>query len=284
MKTIVLLLFAGATIGAAPTVKDLLPTPDFEPGWVWEIKPVIYKPDNLFEYNNGEAELYIDYDFVEMATLSLVRKDDDMAGLTVDIYDVGTPLDAFGLYSNFRRPDMTFDEIGEQAIVSDLNIRFYKGRFFVQLNIVSLKPEVKAGMFKLAKLIAEKIPAAEKPQELSKLPQENQIPNSMKYIKNGYLGQAAFTDVLEAGYHVNNEKFDGFVILFQSEKEAGVALTAFRDNMVKQDNKIEETTKTGLTVHTPYHGNIILVRKGKNICGVSGYKNRQDATALLETF
>lgn len=280
MKHFFILLFTCITVSAAPTVKDLIPSLDFEPGWVWEMKPEVFKPGNLFEYINGEAELYINYDFLEMATLSFVRADDDMAGLTVDIYDMGTPLNAFGVYSNFRRPEMTFAAIGEQAITSDLNIRFYKDRFFIQLNIVSLKPEVKQGMVKLANLIADKIPATLQPERLSQLTENFQIPNSLKFLKNGYMGQAAFTDVLEAGYHIGDDSFTAFWAWFGSAEDAQKALEAFKANMIKQEYKMEATEKK-LTVQTPYHGTITIALKGENIFGVSGYKEQDIAMDLL---
>ena len=42
--------------------------PGFE-DWTKKGKPDLYTPDNLFEYINGAAEVFLSYDFVKLATV-----------------------------------------------------------------------------------------------------------------------------------------------------------------------------------------------------------------------
>ena len=72
------LVFTGWQAGPQQNVVSLMPEPDPGAGWKWDFETVIYTPDNLFEYINGEAEVYNDYTFVEMATGSHARTDDAM--------------------------------------------------------------------------------------------------------------------------------------------------------------------------------------------------------------
>ena len=71
-----------------------------------------YAPGTLFEYINGEAELYLKYDFVELATAIYERED---PSIVVDMYDMGSELNAFGLYSNYRHPRYSFGPVGTEA-------------------------------------------------------------------------------------------------------------------------------------------------------------------------
>ncbi len=69
-------------------VMSLMSQPDNADGWQWDLEPEMYDPKTLFEYINGEAEHYNDYNFVEMVTASHSRTDDEFASFTIDIYDI----------------------------------------------------------------------------------------------------------------------------------------------------------------------------------------------------
>ena len=110
------ILVAWQAPGVRQDVMSLVPQPGDGAGWQWDFEPEIYTPENLYEYINGEAEVYNDYEFMEMVTASHARRDDPMASVKFDIYDMGTPLNAFGIYSNYRRPELEFGDIGEQTV------------------------------------------------------------------------------------------------------------------------------------------------------------------------
>src|SRR4051794_19771745 len=64
-----------------------------------EGSPEYYKPDSLYQYIDGGADVYLLYDF-----RILLHQNFKSAGaeLTADIYDMGTPEDAFGIYAAER--------------------------------------------------------------------------------------------------------------------------------------------------------------------------------------
>lgn len=66
-------------------------------GWKQSGEIQTYKPDTLFEYIDGGADLYLAYDFQElrMAEYSNEKK----ASVVIEIYHHKTPIDAFGIYS-----------------------------------------------------------------------------------------------------------------------------------------------------------------------------------------
>jgi hypothetical protein len=265
---------------------SLMPRPGSSAGWRWDFEPEIYTPDTLFEYINGEAEHYNDYDFVEMATASHARTDDELASLTIDIYDMGTPLNAFGIYSSYCRPELEFASIGEEAIVSELNIRFYKGRFFVQLSAGSMEQVVKEAVRVQAVSLADRIRPVEEPAELSFLPRSGRVPHTLQYLARGFMGQAAFERALRASYRVSSGKCSAFVVLKESDEDARHALDEFRESLIRQGQVTGGAGESGsakLVAQTQYYGKITVQAHSRFVVGIVDYQEQAEADDLLAT-
>ena len=115
-------------------VEKLLPTPGFAEGWAMKEKIVTYTENNLYKYINGEAELYYPYGFKALATTVYVRTDNPETGIVADIYEMGSPIDAFGIYSRYRDPDEELVSIGTEGFVNESQLLFAKDRYFVRLS------------------------------------------------------------------------------------------------------------------------------------------------------
>ena len=68
-------------------------------GWAQTGEVLTYDADNLWEYINGAAELFVEYDVQTCRTADLSAGD---LTVTVDLYDMGTPLNAFGIFVRER--------------------------------------------------------------------------------------------------------------------------------------------------------------------------------------
>ncbi|MFQ6115583.1 MAG: DUF6599 family protein, partial [bacterium] len=68
-------------------IESLLPSPRSASGWSWEDSPMHYYRDNLFEYINGAAELYLAYGFKELVSVIYLLEKRDEESIVVDIYD-----------------------------------------------------------------------------------------------------------------------------------------------------------------------------------------------------
>ncbi|HEX9933932.1 MAG TPA: DUF6599 family protein, partial [bacterium] len=117
-KGMVFLLLAAVGTAMADNLDALFPQKELEPGWMPQGQPVHYMPDNLYEYIDGEAELYLSYGFKELAALVYYAGSPEDTFVTVDVYDMDKPLDAFGLYSNLRFPDYTYETMGTEGFSS----------------------------------------------------------------------------------------------------------------------------------------------------------------------
>lgn len=269
-------------ISESRTLEQILPDADTFENWTLEFGIEHYTPDNLYEYINGEAELYNDYGFTEMITAYYTQSDGGDAAIAVDIYDMGTPLSAFGIYSSYRRPGLEFDEIGKEAIVSGANIRFYKNQYFIQVNGNSVEPEIAAAAKRMAESVADNMPDAEQPEELTMLPQQNRVEHSLTYITTGFLGQSAFGKSLEAEYKISGEPCKGFVVMFDSKNAAKKALQDFED-MLAQSGTIHQSSDSGkLIAKERFQGNITAAVHGSDIAGVYDYESQEMAESLLK--
>jgi len=241
-------------------VLDYCPAPSDMPEWIYEFEPEIYSPENLHEHINGEAELYKKYDFVEMVTVSYVDVNRAEITFSVDIYDMGKPLNAFGTYSVRRRPGMTLADIGYEAMISEMTVRFWKGRYFVQIVAGARDSLLTQTIEHVARKIAQTLPAEAAPPELEILPTEDKIAGSMQYLVKDWNGPRS-ARVLSAQYSINGSKLTAFVLLFQSHT---VATEAFKYLVKKTD--------------------ILIQQKHQYLIGVSDFAAVEHAEKLLSKF
>ena len=71
-----------------------VPVPD---GWTSVDQEYRYGRDNLWEYINGAAELFLTYRFRELVVADFEQGD---RALTVSVYDMSRALDAFGVFES----------------------------------------------------------------------------------------------------------------------------------------------------------------------------------------
>ena len=60
-----------------------------------------YGADNLYDFINGGAEVYVEYGFAQVITQEYVKGDDS---IIFTIYEMGSPEAAFGIFSYNRTP------------------------------------------------------------------------------------------------------------------------------------------------------------------------------------
>ena len=148
-------------------------------GWMVDTQVRQFNRKTLFKYIDGGAELYLAYRFrrVSVHIFSKPGKPD----IIMDLYDMTTPQDAFGVFTAEREGDDI--GIGNAAEYEGGLLRFCKGRFFVSIMTHEETPESKRAVLSLAKTVAVGIePIGEKPELLSALPETGRIDRSIRYF------------------------------------------------------------------------------------------------------
>ena len=146
----------------------------------------IYTPDNLFEFHLGEAELYKSYNFVSLATAEYLHiKLGPKPYLRAEVYNMGAAENAFGIYSTNTSLLAQYDNIGNEAFMTDFTYDTWKGRYFVHIRAYEAAPDIQQGMMKIAKHIMSQIKDAGMPPDiLNLLPKGNIVRGSVKFFKN----------------------------------------------------------------------------------------------------
>lgn len=180
-------------------------------GWQQSEDPAVYSKVNLFEYIDGNCELYFSYGFVRLINAYYSRTSDPQREVTVDIYDMGKPLNAFGVYSSMTHPDYNYAAIGSEAIISPQQIRFWQGSYEIEIrsNFDENNQEI---LTTFARAIAQNIPESPGLQVFDWLPVQTRVPHSLKYVAKGFLGQDFLPGGIEALYTLNGEDAKGFVV------------------------------------------------------------------------
>lgn len=282
-----LMAFAGhATdeVQNTDALTNLLPATEWQEGWNWESAPQFYNADDLFEYINGSADLYLAYGFKQLVTVNFMT-DDDFSVL-VDVYDMGNRLNAFGVFSNYRSPGNEYADIGSEATISDYHIRFFHGQYIVDLNASDATDIVQKFMREVATEIAVRIDApTEKPEILNLLPVKNIIRKTPKYISEGLLGHQFFPKGLEAQYQIDSTTVKAFVVICDSQNDAESAFKAFSDYLQKRGEGVSQIQADELDVITgkiPYHEYGMAAICGKYVFGIIDLPELVQGNELLK--
>ena len=94
-------------------------------------EPKLFVGDDLFDLINGGAELYHEYGFVEVLTASIVVPDADP--LKAEIFDMGSPEAAWGIFGMTASSNATALSIGDTARKGEGFLQFIKGSYMVYL-------------------------------------------------------------------------------------------------------------------------------------------------------
>jgi hypothetical protein len=113
---------------------------------------VRFYSSDLYRYMDGGADLYLKYGLVAMAHREYKRAGVE---LTVDVFDMGSPLQAFGMYSAERSPEYHFIDIGAEGYSSESTLNFLQGRYYVRLS--AFGDGAAAALDKCARAISGKI-------------------------------------------------------------------------------------------------------------------------------
>jgi hypothetical protein len=139
-----------------------LPLPREVNGWQWNGKCDTYDSQTIFDYIDGIGEIYRAYNMRRVWACRYEKANSPT--LTLDIFDMGTAEDAFGIFT-FERDGEDAD-IGQGSDYAGGMLRFWKDRYFVVITAQQESEDVRNAILQLGRTLAAAIPRAGKPPEL----------------------------------------------------------------------------------------------------------------------
>ena len=263
---ILLMAPAGAFAAGEENVAALFPDLD---GWTRDGEPELYYSDNLWEYIDGAADFFIMYDFQKVATLTYDKE--PKQSLTIDIYEHGSPRNAFGIYSQERPGRSDFLAVGTQGYYDKGILNFFQGNYYVKLMGFYLGEEEKAFLKGVAGTVATRLGGdAGFPEVLGCFPEKDRVENSERYIARDFLGRGFLHSAFTAEYKQDDKTQRVFIIEAADSTEAEAMLKQYLQKVEAQP--AEASSKEGFyRFEDPYFrsdGQMNLKMKGRYIWGL----------------
>lgn len=124
-------------------------------------EPELYVGDDLFNLINGGAELYHEYGFVEVLAAEIIDQEGNL--LKVEVYDMGSPESAWGIYSITSTSNAKAFTAGDAGRQGEGFAQFVKGNYMLYLYFTNISAE---GLQYIAGCIAENIDLSFSPPRL----------------------------------------------------------------------------------------------------------------------
>jgi len=250
-------------------------------------QPALFTPDTIFEHINGEADLYFPYGLVLCAATTYVPGVEPMPAITADVYEMGSPLDAFGIYSNYRDPTGDFAQIGAEAYVNDYEVIFYQDRYFVRLTAIGGAPDQnRANLLACARAIQENLPGTpQKPPELALMSDPAIQAQSVMFIAESVMGNAFWPRGFVADATIAGADARAFVVLAGTEEAAGQALSKYDAYVLSNSGKTRlDLTALGpqITAVDPLYKGTIMIQAGACVVGVARLPNPELGVDLVD--
>ena len=162
---------------------DLFPAGGKIKGWDVEGTIETYDEKGLFAAVGDDAEKYLCYGFKQARFVNY--RDGSKALTRVEIYDMGKPENAFGIFSVYDRIGKSRAPEGIEGRISDKDINFYRGNLFVRIKVENLDPpQSSETIVKFTSTIDQKIDGTAVIPELARLLPARYLTGSLKYFNS----------------------------------------------------------------------------------------------------
>lgn len=205
-------------------------------------EPRFYAAD-LYQYIDGAAEAFHMYDLVAM-----VHREYKAGGaeITVDIYDMGEPINAFGIYSAERSPENRYIQVGAEGYIDEHVLNFLQGSFYVKLSAFSDKGSAQPAMRSFAGEISKRIGGgAALPAVLAVFPASGRVARSEKYVKRAPLGHEFLAPACTADYRFAGKQSSLLISTSADAAQAKKKLELLRGYFAKGGKVADEPALPG---------------------------------------
>ncbi|MDJ0766860.1 MAG: hypothetical protein QNJ97_28055 [Myxococcota bacterium] len=237
------------------------------PGWKKAGAQAVYTPQNVWNAINGAAELHMDYGF---EGLSVQKYEREGARIDLEIFDQGTPINAFGIFRRERAPKARSIPAGAEAAFSaPYGCTAFKDRFY--LRVRSIQGELTQPVcLEILTTTAKALKGSnDPPKALADLPQAHRVKGSEGFTGRNYLGLSDLSGVLHAEYNRDGTTSYELFVLDASRQSINETWQHLRSKW--SPTKIGALN--GLFREIPYRGPVVVVQIEDKIWGLT-YKGK----------
>jgi len=245
---------------------------DFTPkGWEIFDEVKLFTPESLYEQINGRAEFFLAYDVVSMTLASFVNERDVGQFIDLSVYDMGSAINAFGVFSVERSGEESSLELGQASYRLDANYYIWKGRYYITIIASHTTDEFRDLGKKLAGRVTDYLPDSSEPVwGLTVLPQEDRVPQSVQYFKVDAMGLEFMRNTFVAAYGKDGEKVTVFLSLRDSAEAAEAAVAKYVEYAKEYGKGAEHLNVSNVELTSCNMGDAydVIFQKGRLMAGV----------------
>jgi hypothetical protein len=246
-----------------------------------------YTEANLYEKIDGRSELFQSYDVTGMTFVTFSKADDPTKFIDVFLYDMTTPLGAFGVYSVERSSGSKAIATGDSGHRTGSDLFFRKGQYYASILTSGPDEKVQKQASALADMLADRLKGeAGELWGLAMLPAKNRVDETVQYLMVDALGLDFLTNTFTAQYRDGETRFTAFVARCKSADHAAEVLTKYRAHFVEFGDRVEPAKIEAASVLFAEAGDGEFdgaCQVGDVVAGVTAVKGR-DAAVRAMTF
>lgn len=292
VTALMLLTGCGPGRGESPPgdtgLSRLLTDPSSLVGWTVAEGPVEYLPGTLYEYLNGAALRYVAYGFRTGVHLRYQLGDDLLSSVTLDLFDMGGELGAFGIYRSGLTPGAQSRAWGVEGYRSGTGAAAWTGRIFVQAEADDDRPFLTEMLERLVEEVCSRAsseaPVSGVPAILRPLPHRGLVERSERYVARDLLGLSFLPGGVLATYEVAGQEAEMFFSDLDTETRSAEALSRFRAHQSQRGEVLGDLPSVGnggFRFSDTGLGSGTVAGAGRYVVGIHGDLPFQEQELLL---
>ncbi len=270
-RLIVTTVLVAAALGCQPAPQGFLEID----GWTPQGEPTTYDAEGLWELINGAADTFLAYGF---ENVTVQRYINEGTTASIAVYDMGTPLDAFGIYRAEAPSEEPALQIGAESMVSPpYQALLLKDRYYVKVEASEGDIDRATGEV-LVTAIADALPGESSlPPEFAALPKDGMIPGSAQYTRQSLFGLSELSDCVHANYtDESGDQYRAFAVLDDATDAVWARLESEWQVLDLDGTPVRHR-------EVPYSGLVGAVRSNGTIMGIAGAADHEELRERLRT-
>jgi hypothetical protein len=222
-----------------------------------------YSSSTLYEYMDGGADAFQAYD---VQALFHRQFRSGPAEVMVDIFDMGTLENAFGMYAAERSPKREFLAIGVEGYRGKSTLNFFQQRYYVKLLALGEGADVALQQFATA--ISGRIGGDKAfPALLSTLPDARRKPRTERYMRTDPLGHPFLGPAFQAAYGLDGGEATLMVSVGTSAADAVSRLKSLEDHFRRtgQWGPAPDFGNGAVRGSNSYEGSLVAAARGRYV-------------------
>lgn len=241
----------------------------------------VFTKDNLYEYVNGHAEYFLSAGFVGLAVGEYIRAgaDSPEPDVVVDIFDMGEPIQAFGVFADEAGEGSSIAGKGMVGAKTSQGLSFVGGKYYVK--IAAFSDEVPVDEF-AARINGMLGTAREENKAFSRLPDLGETV-ATRFVKEAYRGLDFANNVIEREYRLKGKRVQVSLV---AGDDAGMkrlleAYFGFFKESGTDYSRIEKDGQEFYRVMDPYEGDWYMVPLSDAVFGIYGVSDEETLNRFL---